>query len=48
MKVTLTLNGKSVELDLTKEQMKNLGLKTKKKTGYEFVDEPDLFYDELI
>ncbi len=36
MKVTLTHNGKSVELDLTAEQMTALGLKEeKKKTGYE-------------
>lgn len=44
MKVTITLNGKSVDLDLTTEQMKAIGLKAEKKTGYEFVDEPDLFY----
>lgn len=36
MKVTLTHDGKSVELDLTAEQMAALGLKEeKKKTGYE-------------
>ena len=36
MKVTLTHDGKSVELDLTAEQMTALGLKEeKKKTGYE-------------
>jgi len=38
MKVTLTLDGKSVELDLTAEQMETLGLKEEeKKTGYEKV-----------
>ena len=38
MKVTLTHDGKSVELDLTAEQMTALGLKEeKKKTGYERV-----------
>lgn len=42
MKVTLTHDGKSVELDLTAEQMAALGLKEeKKKTGYERVG-----YDE--
>lgn len=42
MKVTLTHDGKSVELDLTAEQMTALGLKEeKKKTGYERVE-----YDE--
>lgn len=36
MKVTLTHDGKSVELDLTTEQMAALGLKEeRKKTGYE-------------
>ena len=35
MKVTLTLNGKSVEVDLTEEQLKTLGIEEKKKTGYE-------------
>ena len=36
MKVTLTHDGKSVELDLTTEQMAALGLKEEKKnTGYE-------------
>ena len=35
MKVTLTHDGKSVELDLTAEQMTALGLKEEKKTGYE-------------
>ena len=41
MKVTLTHDGKSVELDLTAEQMTALGLKEeKKRTGYERV-EPD-------
>lgn len=36
MKVTLTHDGKSVELDLTAEQMTALGLKEeKKRTGYE-------------
>ena len=36
MKVTLTHDGKSVELDLTNEQLTALGLKEeKKKTGYE-------------
>ena len=40
MKVTLTHDGKSVELDLTAEQMTALGLKEeKKKTGYERVEE---------
>lgn len=39
MKVTLTHDGKSVELDLTAEQMTALGLKEeKKKTGYERVE----------
>lgn len=39
MKVTLTHDGKSVELDLTAEQMTALGLKEeKKKTGYERID----------
>lgn len=38
MKVTLTHDGKSVELDLTVEQMTALGLKEeKKRTGYEMV-----------
>lgn len=38
MKVTLTHDGKSVELDLTAEQMSALGLKEeKKRTGYERV-----------
>ena len=38
MKVTLTHDGKSVELDLTAEQMTALGLKEEeKKTGYERV-----------
>lgn len=35
MKVTLTLNGKSVEVDLTEEQLKTLGIEEKKTTGYE-------------
>ena len=35
MKVTLTHDGKSVELDLTNEQLTALGLKEEKKTGYE-------------
>lgn len=39
MKVTLTLNGKSVEVELTEEQLKTLGIEEKKKTGYERVDE---------
>jgi hypothetical protein len=45
MKVTLTHDGKSVELDLTAEQMTALGLKEgKKKTGYERVGEGEKYY----
>ena len=45
MKVTLTHDGKSVELDLTAEQMNALGLKEeKKKTGYERVGEAEKYY----
>lgn len=36
MKITLTLNGKSVEVDLTEEQIETLGLKEEKGTnGYQ-------------
>ena len=38
MKVTLTMNGKSVELDLTSEQMKALSLPVEKPTGYYVFD----------
>lgn len=45
MKVTLTHDGKSVELDLTAEQMTALGLKEeKKKTGYERGELKDPYY----
>lgn len=45
MKVTLTHDGKSVELDLTAEQMAALGLKEeKKKTGYERVERGQTYY----
>lgn len=45
MKVTLTHDGKSVELDLTAEQMTALGLKEeKKKTGYERCKNGDFVY----
>lgn len=44
MKVTLTLNGKSVDIDLTAEQMEAIGLKPEKKTGYEFVEKIGLTY----
>lgn len=44
MKVTLTHGDKSVELDLTAEQMASLGLKEeKKKTGYERVEIGSLY-----
>ena len=39
MKVGLSFNGKSVEVELTQEQLKELGLvEEKKKTGYEKVE----------
>lgn len=45
MKVTLTHDGKSVELDLTAEQMTALGLKEeKKRTGYERVEYGNEFW----
>ena len=45
MKVTLTHDGKSVELDLTAEQMSALGLKEeKKKTGYERGEFNNLYF----
>lgn len=47
MKVTLTHYGKSVELDLTAEQMKALGLEEEKKTGYERGEEGSTYYHAL-
>lgn len=44
MKVTLTHDGKSVELDLTAEQMTALGLKEEKKTGYERAEKHEVYY----
>ena len=45
MKVTLTHDGKSVELDLTAEQMTALGLKEeKKRTGYERVEQGHFYF----
>lgn len=49
MKVTLTLNGKSVELDLTTEQASALGFEVeveaeKTKTGYEVVPNNEGYY----
>lgn len=44
MKVTLTHDGKSVELDLTAEQMTALGLKEEKNTGYERAEKYSAYY----
>lgn len=48
MKVTLTHDGKSVELDLTNEQLTALGLKEEKRTGYERVGNRAAYYYPLI
>lgn len=45
MKVGLSFNGKSVEVELTQEQLKELGLiEEKKKTGYERVGRCNVYY----
>ncbi|WP_407450031.1 hypothetical protein [Fibrobacter sp.] len=49
MKVGLSFNGKSVEVELTQEQLKELGLiEEKKKTGYERVERYDTYYAPTI
>lgn len=45
MKVGLSFNGKNVEVELTQEQLKELGLiEEKKKTGYERVETGNVYY----
>lgn len=44
MKVELKANGKTVQVEITKEQAKELGLIAKKKTGYERVEYRDEYY----
>ena len=44
MKAEITYNGKTVDVELTSEQMKELGLQDSKKTGWEKVNINDRYY----
>ncbi len=44
MKVTIEYNGKKIDVELTAEQIKALGLQEKKKTGWERRDEEIYYY----
>lgn len=44
MKATISANGKTVQVEMTEEQGKILGLADRKKTGYERVEYRDVFY----
>jgi len=44
MKATITANGKSVDIELTDEQAKTLGIEEKKKTGWERVQPGNQYY----
>ncbi len=44
MKVQITYNGKTVDVELTTEQAQKLGLRDSKKTGWEKVEEGEIYY----
>lgn len=44
MKVELKANGKTVQVEMTKEQLKRLGLIEEQPTGYERVKKGDVYY----
>lgn len=44
MKAKLLINGKELEVEITEEELKKLEEKQKKKTGYERVDDGQVFY----
>ena len=50
MKVEITANGKSIQTEISEEQLKELGLvEDKPKTGYERVDEDESYFvDDTI
>lgn len=50
MKVEITANGKSIQAEISEEQLKELGLvEDKPKTGYERVDEDESYFvDDTI
>ena len=48
MKVELKVNDKSVRVEMTEEQLKELGLIEEQRTGYERVEKGDVYYLNII
>ena len=44
MQVELKANGKTVQVEMTEEQLKELGLIEEQRTGYERVKKGDVYY----